>query len=54
MPIEERHRRMHRMRTAVEANNVYRWAGKLLQALSCVDRPEQANDAFAARAAVLV
>ena len=54
MPVEERHRRMHRMRAAVAGNNVYRWAGKLLQALLCVDTPEQAADVLMARTAVLV
>jgi len=33
MPEEERRRRMQRMRTAVEENNIYRWAGKILSAL---------------------
>jgi trehalose 6-phosphate synthase len=37
MPGEERTRRMKRMRAAVEANNIYRWAGKILDALSRVD-----------------
>ena len=34
MPAEERRRRMNRMRSVVAANNVYRWAGKILLALS--------------------
>ena len=33
MPEEERRRRMHRMRAAVEENNIYRWAGKTISAL---------------------
>jgi trehalose 6-phosphate synthase len=33
MPREERRRRMLRMRAAVESNNIYRWAGKILQTL---------------------
>jgi trehalose-6-phosphate synthase len=33
MPAEERRRRMNRMRSVVAANNVYRWAGKILLAL---------------------
>ena len=30
MPAEEQERRMRRMRTQVEDNNIYRWAGQLL------------------------
>ena len=41
MPAEERQRRMRRMRASVEANNVYRWAGKLLEALLRIDVPDQ-------------
>ena len=37
MPPAERKRRMQRMRTAVQDNNVYRWAGKILSALLKVD-----------------
>lgn len=37
MPREERRRRMVRMRAAVESNNIYRWAGKILQTLLRVD-----------------
>jgi trehalose 6-phosphate synthase len=33
MPEEERRRRMYRMRAAVEENNIYRWAGKIISAL---------------------
>ncbi len=33
MPESERRRRMQRMRDAVEHNNIYRWAGKILSAL---------------------
>jgi trehalose 6-phosphate synthase len=33
MPDDERRKRMSRMRDALAANNVYRWAGKLLSAL---------------------
>jgi trehalose 6-phosphate synthase len=36
MPANERRHRMQRMRTAVSAHNVYRWAGKILQALDGV------------------
>lgn len=31
MPAEERRRRMLQMREAVESNNVYRWAGKMIE-----------------------
>jgi trehalose-6-phosphate synthase len=40
MKPAERKRRMQRMRTAVEDNNVYRWAGKILSALLKVDGSE--------------
>jgi trehalose 6-phosphate synthase len=33
MPLEERRKRMQRMRTAVADSNIYRWAGKILSAL---------------------
>ena len=31
MPAEERHDRMRRLRSAVQTNNIYRWAGKIIQ-----------------------
>ncbi|HLJ48857.1 MAG TPA: trehalose-6-phosphate synthase [Bryobacteraceae bacterium] len=34
MPAEERRRRMNRMRSIVAANNVYRWAGRILLTLT--------------------
>ncbi len=37
MPAEERRRRMNRMRSVVATNNIYRWAGKILLALSAMD-----------------
>ena len=37
MPAEERRRRMNRMRSVVSANNIYRWAGNILQALLDVE-----------------
>jgi trehalose-6-phosphate synthase len=40
MPHAERKRRMQRMRTAVQDNNVYRWAGKILSALLKIEIPE--------------
>jgi trehalose 6-phosphate synthase len=55
MPWEERHRRMGRMRAAVEANNVYRWAGKLLEALLRIDvseHPAEATSLFTVSVAV--
>jgi len=33
MPLEERSKRMQKLRTQVAENNIYRWAGKLLSAL---------------------
>jgi alpha,alpha-trehalose-phosphate synthase [UDP-forming] len=40
MPQAERKKRMQKMRTAVQDNNVYRWAGKILSALLKFDIPE--------------
>ena len=42
MHPEERRRRMRKMRQAVEENNIYRWAGKLLSALVDIEFPESA------------
>jgi trehalose 6-phosphate synthase len=43
MPTDERHKRMHKMRERVAANNVYRWAGKLLSELLRFEFPENAR-----------
>ena len=40
MPEDERRRRMAKMREAVAENNVYRWAGKFLSALTKFEFPE--------------
>jgi alpha,alpha-trehalose-phosphate synthase [UDP-forming] len=40
MPPAERKKRMQRMRSAVQDNNVYRWAGKILSALLKFDITE--------------
>ncbi len=40
MPQAERKRRMQRMRSAVQDNNVYRWAGKILSALLKFEMPD--------------
>ena len=40
MPAAERKRRMQRLRSAVQENNVYRWAGKILSALLKFDIAE--------------
>ncbi len=40
MPRAEQKKRMQRMRSAVQDNNVYRWAGKILSALLKFDFPE--------------
>ncbi|MES1262452.1 MAG: trehalose-6-phosphate synthase [Acidobacteriota bacterium] len=37
MPAPERRRRMNKCRAAVSANNIYRWAGKIIGALSGVE-----------------
>ena len=37
MPVEERRRRMQKMREAVAENNIYRWAGKIIFALLKLD-----------------
>lgn len=42
MPEDDRRRRMQKMREAVAANNVYRWAGKFLSALTKFEFPEAA------------
>ena len=44
MPAEERARRMRRLRSAVESNNIYRWAGKVVEALAkCEKQPTDAK-----------
>jgi trehalose 6-phosphate synthase len=40
MPVEERGRRMRRMREIVAENNVYRWAGKIISTLLRIDLEE--------------
>jgi trehalose 6-phosphate synthase len=40
MPDAERRKRMQKMRSAVESNNVYRWAGKIVSALLQFEIPE--------------
>jgi trehalose 6-phosphate synthase len=40
MPVEERQKRMERLRDQVAANNVYRWAGKILSTLLRFEIPE--------------
>jgi alpha,alpha-trehalose-phosphate synthase [UDP-forming] len=40
MPQAERKKRMQKMRTAVQDNNVYRWAGKIISALLKFEIPE--------------
>jgi trehalose 6-phosphate synthase len=40
MGEDERRRRMQKMREAVSENNVYRWAGKFLSALTKFEFPE--------------
>lgn len=48
MAPEERKRRMQRLRTEVEVNNVYRWAGKFLSALTKFEFREESAAAGAA------
>jgi trehalose 6-phosphate synthase len=43
MPAEERRKRMQKMRAIVGANNIYRWAGKVLSALLKFEFPENAR-----------
>jgi trehalose-6-phosphate synthase len=45
MPESERRRRMQKMRATVETNNVYRWAGKIVEALRQVECAEVAEAA---------
>jgi trehalose 6-phosphate synthase len=40
MPAAERRKRMQRLRSAVQENNIYRWAGKILSALLKFDIPD--------------
>lgn len=44
MPPSERRRRMKKMRAAVESNNIYRWAGKVMSALLKFDFPESEGE----------
>lgn len=46
MPAPERRRRMNKCRAAVSANNIYRWAGKIVNTLAGIDVGE-ANDEIA-------
>jgi trehalose 6-phosphate synthase len=39
MPVPERKRRMERMRNTVESNNIYRWAGKVIEGIGKMDVP---------------
>jgi trehalose 6-phosphate synthase len=41
MPEAQRRKRMQRMRSAVEHNNIYRWAGKILSELLRIELPEE-------------
>jgi trehalose 6-phosphate synthase len=43
MPAAERQRRMRRMREAVAGNNVYRWAGKIINALLNIEPGDVTN-----------
>lgn len=54
MHPEERQRRMCRMRGAVEANNVYRWAGKLIEALLRIDVAEKPSFSSSAAAVAVI
>lgn len=46
MPLDERRRRIQRMRDTVEQNNVYRWAGKFLSQLAKLEFPESADQEY--------
>ena len=50
MPEDERRRRMHKMRTVVAENNIYRWAGKVLSTLLKFDMPESPRPELVAAA----
>jgi trehalose 6-phosphate synthase len=45
MPEGERKRRMARMRSVVASNNIYRWGGKIIDAITGIDVPEPADSA---------
>ena len=51
MPPAERKKRMQRMRSAVQDNNVYRWAGKILSALLKFDADDSSQSQPARTAA---
>jgi trehalose 6-phosphate synthase len=40
MPLDERRKRMQKLRSVIEFNNIYRWAGKLLSTLFNFEFPE--------------
>jgi trehalose-6-phosphate synthase len=49
MPMAERRRRMERMRSTVESNNIYRWAGKIIESIGRIETPvDVADDAIPA------
>jgi trehalose-6-phosphate synthase len=39
MPVEERKKRMQRMRAVVFENNIYRWTGKIISTLLRLEAP---------------
>lgn len=51
MNMDERKRRMRKMRECVEENNVYKWAGKYLTELVNIEFPDHASEEVAAAAA---
>jgi trehalose 6-phosphate synthase len=48
MPAAERKRRMERMRATVESNNIYRWAGKIIEGIGNVEVAEMESPALQA------
>jgi alpha,alpha-trehalose-phosphate synthase [UDP-forming] len=47
MPVDERRKRMQKLRTAVAENNIYRWAGKFMSALLKFEFPENGAPIYA-------
>jgi trehalose 6-phosphate synthase len=54
MPREERRRRMVKMRSTIAGNNIYRWAGKILQTLLNIEVTDTAAETAESPAGVAV
>jgi len=52
MPVAERKRRMERMRSTVESNNIYRWAGKIVEGIGSVETTRTETPALRVQVAI--